>query len=153
MQRTDAAQNPPPAPQIDVVIGVVLRTDGDVLVCQRKPEGHLGGYWEFPGGKREPGESLERCLARELHEEVGIEVRPLTALQVIEHDYPAARVRLHPYLCVHTAGDPQPLGCQRLQWIAPRRLTEFRFPPANEGLIETIIAHLSAERAAEVEKR
>ena len=143
MPRVGPLGTPSPSPQIDVVVGVVLRRDGHVLICQRKPEGHLGGYWEFPGGKREPNESLEQCLARELDEELAIRVRPVCALDVIEHDYPAVRVRLHPYLCAHTDGVPQPIGCQRLEWIAPPRLLEYRFPPANDALIAQLVRRLS----------
>jgi mutator protein MutT len=143
MQRTDTPEMPMPSPAIDVVIGVVLRDDGHVLVCQRKTDGHLGGYWEFPGGKREPGESLERCLLRELEEELAIHVRPLAALDVIEHEYPAVRVRLHPYLCARTHGEPQPIGCQQLEWVAPRRLIDYRFPPANDALIAHLVRRLS----------
>ena len=137
------SETTPPQPQIDVVIGVVLRTDGHVLVCQRKPEGHLGGYWEFPGGKREPGESLEQCLVRELEEELAIQVQPVAALEVIEYDYPAIRVRLHPYLCAYADGVPQPIGCQRLEWIAPPTLLDYRFPPANDALIAQLVRRLS----------
>jgi mutator protein MutT len=143
MQRADKPETPPSSPQIDVVIGVVQRDDGHVLVCQRKAEGHLGGYWEFPGGKREPGESLEQCLARELEEELAIRIRILFALDVIEHDYPAVRVRLHPYLCAHTDGVPQPIACQRTEWVAPPRLPDYRFPPANDALIAQLVRRLS----------
>ena len=143
MQIVDAAEIPPPSPPIDVVIAVIQREDGHVLVCQRKPQGHLGGYWEFPGGKREPGESLEQCLVRELEEELAVRVRPLYALGVIEHDYPAVRVRLHPYLCAHPDGVPQPIACQRVEWIAPPRLLEYRFPPANDALIAQLVRRLS----------
>ena len=148
MQHVGSQETLPPSPQIDVVIGVVLRTDGHVLVCQRKPNGHLGGYWEVPGGKREPGESLEQCLIRELAEELAIVVRPLAALDVIEHDYPAVRVRLHPYLCAHAGGDAQPIGCQRLQWVPPARLSDYRFPPANAPLIADLTRRLSEQSTA-----
>ena len=153
MQRTHEAQNPPPLAQVDVVIGIVLRDDGHVLVCQRRDGGHLGGYWEFPGGKREPGESLERCLLRELQEELAIHVRPLTALDIIEHQYPAVRVRLHPYLCAHVAGTPQPIGCQRVEWVAATQLGDFRFPPANDALIADLIRRLSGSTPEDAGRR
>ena len=142
MPLVNAGQTPSPSPQIDVVIGVVVRTDGHVLICQRRPEGHLGGYWEFPGGKRELGESLEQCLVRELEEELAIRVQPVCALDIIEHEYPAVRVRLHPYLC-GTDGVPHPIGCQRLEWIAPTSLLDYRFPPANDVLIAQLVRRLS----------
>ena len=144
MERPDTADETAP-PQVDVVIGVVLRDDGHLLVCQRKSNGHLGGYWEFPGGKREPGESLEQCLLRELEEELSIRVRPLAALDVIEHEYPNVRVRLHPYLCAHTEGAPQAIACARFEWITPHRLPDYRFPPANDTLIAHLICRLSID--------
>src|SRR6266481_9062577 len=101
---------------VNVAIGIVLRS-GNVLICQRRPDAPLGGYWEFPGGKHEPPESLEQTLVRELREELAIEVRVLEALDPIEFEYPGARVRLHPYLCKHVSGEAQPLACQALSWI------------------------------------
>src|SRR5687767_14846178 len=64
--------------QVDVVIGIVVRA-GQVLICQRLPDAPLGGYWEFPGGKREPGETDHQCLARELLEETGVTATPTLA--------------------------------------------------------------------------
>jgi 8-oxo-dGTP diphosphatase len=142
----DAATPSAPPPRIDVVIGIVLGTGGRVLVCRRKTDGHLAGYWEFPGGKREAGESSEQCLLRELQEELAIRVRPTAALDVIEHDYPAVRVRLHPYLCAHTGGEPKAIGCDRFEWVDPPRLCDYRFPPANASLIAQLVHRLSARR-------
>ena len=129
--------------RMDVVIAVVVR-DGKVLVCQRRDDDTFGGYWEFPGGKQEPGETAEDCLSRELQEELAIGIRPLELLTPVEHDYPTARIRLVPYLCTLTAGEPQPLACQRAVWVEPRALCDLKFPPANDGLIEEIIRRLEA---------
>src|SRR4051794_37704117 len=95
----------PPMRRIDAAIAIVIR-DGKVLVCQRKDDDTLGGYWEFPGGKKEDGETLEQCLARELDEEICIRAKPLRQLTTIEHDYPEVLVRLHPFVCAHEAGEP-----------------------------------------------
>lgn len=129
--------------RVDVVIAVVVR-GGSVLICQRRSDDPLGGYWEFPGGKREPGESNEQCLARELMEELAIEARPAEALAPIEHDYPHLRVRLHPYWCEHLAGDPQPLAAQQIAWVTADDLSSYRFLPANADLIRSIRARLAA---------
>lgn len=125
--------------RIDAAIAIVQR-EGRILICQRRHDAPLGGYWEFPGGKREPGESLEQCAARELFEEVAIRARMIRPLSVIEHDYPAARVRLHPFLCEHESGEAQLLACQDARWIVPEELRDYRFPPANETLIDEVIA-------------
>ena len=124
--------------RIDVVIGIVVR-DRKILICQRRQEDRLGGYWEFPGGKQEPGESHQQCLTRELAEELQIRVRPIEPLEVMEHDYPDVRVRLHPYLCEHVEGEPTPLACQQVHWVAPADLPAYRFPPANDHLIRDLL--------------
>src|SRR5262245_15313555 len=78
---------------IEVAAGVVFR-DGQVLITQRRPGDHLGGLWEFPGGKREPGETFEVCLQRELKEELGIEVDVGEWLDSVTHAYPEKTVHL-----------------------------------------------------------
>ena len=125
--------------RVEVAIGIVMRS-GRVLICQRRPHDPLGGYWEFPGGKKEPGESIEQCLVRELAEELAIEVRPIEALPPIAFDYADATVALHPYLCEIVQGDAQPLAAERLEWVEPADLARFRFPPANDALIADLVA-------------
>jgi mutator protein MutT len=126
-----------------VVIGIVTRA-AKVLVCQR-PEGKsFAGFWEFPGGKREPGETIEQCLRRELREELAIEVTPMHALSVVDHDYPRGQIRLHPWVCTHDRGEPQLLAVQQVRWVEPRELFDYRFPPANDALVAEAVAYLSA---------
>jgi mutator protein MutT len=128
----------------DVAIGIVTRA-GRVLICQR-PEGkNFAGYWEFPGGKREGGETIEQCLRRELREELSIEVTPVRALSTVDHDYPRGPIRLHPWVCTYDAGDPQPLASQRVLWVEPRDLTQYQFPPANDALLAEAVCFLSEE--------
>ncbi len=124
--------------RIPIDIAIVIRA-GRLLICQRKPGVPFAGYWEFPGGKREPGESSEQCLARELAEEVGIIAKPLETLPIIEHDYPHASVRIHPYLCEHVEGEARPIDCAQVMWIEPAALPRYVFPPANESLISHLI--------------
>jgi mutator protein MutT len=124
--------------QIDVAIGVVKR-DGRILICQRKSEDTFGGLWEFPGGKREPGEELEACLAREMMEELAIEVKVVRKLTPIAHQYPRTRITLHPFLCEHTVGEPKLIECQQFKWVKAEELREHQFPPANESLVMEII--------------
>ncbi|MEA2708108.1 MAG: A/G-specific adenine glycosylase [Phycisphaerales bacterium] len=129
--------------RIDAAIAIVCR-DRKVLVCQRKDDDTFGGYWEFPGGKQEAGETLEQCLARELREELAITARPIARLATVEHEYPGVRIRLHPFVCAHLAGEVEHLECQASRWIDPPMLRDYRFPPANEALIEEAIAYLAA---------
>jgi mutator protein MutT len=128
--------------RIEAAIAIIVRGD-KVLVCQRKDDDTFGGYWEFPGGKQEAGETLEECLARELLEELAISARPIGRLTTIEHDYPNALLRLHPFVCAHEEGEPQHLECQASRWIDPAALRDYRFPPANESLIEEVVAYLA----------
>lgn len=128
--------------QIDAAIAIVFR-DGKILICQRKENDSFGGYWEFPGGKREKGETLHQALTRELQEELAITVTPIHAFDPVVHDYKTAVVTLHPFLCHLEAGEPQLLECQAATWIDPPQLRSYKFPPANEGLIEAVIAHLA----------
>ena len=131
-------------PRRDVVIGIIRRA-GKVLICQR-PEGKsFAGYWEFPGGKREPGETVRQCLEREVWEELNIRIRPNLALPAVDHDYPRGPIRLHPYVCEHVEGEPQMLACQAVKWVEPDELRAHQFPPANDELIEDAIASLRAD--------
>jgi 8-oxo-dGTP diphosphatase len=81
---------------VDVAIGIIVRS-GKFLICQRRAEGALAGFWEFPGGKQEPAEAIEQALARELKEELGIEVRTIEAMPPIEFDYSSMLIRLHSF--------------------------------------------------------
>jgi 8-oxo-dGTP diphosphatase len=130
-----------PMTEIDAAIGVVTR-QGRILICQRKADDTFGGLWEFPGGKCEPGEELEQCLARELMEELAIEVRIVKRLTAIRHEYPHALITLHPFLCQHDKGEPKLLECQQVKWVKAKELVEHEFPPANESLLAEIIGEL-----------
>ena len=128
--------------RIDAAIAIVVR-DSKVLICQRKDDDTFGGYWEFPGGKQEDGETLEQCLARELREELAIAASPIARLATVEHEYDHVQVRLHPFICAHESGEVEHLECQASRWINPHALRDYRFPPANETLIEEAIAYLT----------
>ncbi len=128
--------------QIDAAIAIVAR-GGKILITQRKENDSFGGYWEFPGGKREKGESLHQALHREMQEELSIVVKPVHAFNPVVHDYKSAIVTLHPFLCLLESGEPQLIECQAALWIDPLQLRDYRFPPANEGLIEAVITHIA----------
>ena len=94
----------------EVAVGVVVRADGSFLLGQRPVGKPYEGYWEFPGGKLEAGESVEAALARELKEELDIDMRACEPWRTLEHDYPHAYVRL--YFCKVTAWDGEPRGME-----------------------------------------
>jgi 8-oxo-dGTP diphosphatase len=117
----------------------VIRHQGRVLIAQRKAEDRWGGYWEFPGGKKESWETLEACLVREAEEELGIRILPRQFLSRKDHLYPERVVALHFYLCDWQEGVPETRECQDFRWIAPEELRNFRFPPADDEIIEELI--------------
>jgi 8-oxo-dGTP diphosphatase len=101
---------------VDVAVGILMQASGDVLLGQR-PEGKpYAGYWEFPGGKVEAGESIFQALQREFVEELGVQVLQGEAWCCIEHVYPHAHVRLHFYICHAWKGEPQSLEGQAFAW-------------------------------------
>jgi 8-oxo-dGTP diphosphatase len=105
-----------PRPLVPVAVGVLLREDGGFLLASR-PEGKpYAGYWEFPGGKIEPGETLEQALERELHEELGIHGLQSTYWRCCVMDYPHARVELRFCKVTRWVGDPVPREGQLLAW-------------------------------------
>ena len=128
---------------LDVAVAIVFR-DSKVLITRRKPGAVLGGCWEFPGGKQEPGESLEDCVRRELLDELAMRVQPVMSFTPIMHQYPDRQVTLHAFLCTHESGEPQLLACDELNWVAPAELRNFEFPEANQRLIEELINALPA---------
>jgi len=120
-----------------VAAGLIVQ-NGRYLIAKRKVDTHLGGLWEFPGGKREAGESLETCLKRELQEELGIEVASPTLFRIIRHDYPEKTVELHFFQCTIERGKVQALDCAEFRWVAPKDLPAYEFPPADRPLIEAL---------------
>jgi len=124
-------------PVIEVAAGLVFH-EGRLLITQRPPTGHLANLWEFPGGKREPGESFEDCLRRELREELAIDVEPGALLADLEHAYPEKTVRLKFFRCRLVGGTPVALGCQAIQWVDRQTLEDFKFPDADRRLLEDL---------------
>ena len=122
---------------IEVAAGLVFR-EGKLLITQRPPQGHLGGLWEFPGGKREPGETFEDCLHRELMEELGIEVAIERLVESITHAYPEKTVRLRFFRCAWRRHEPRPLGCPAFAWIERSELSDYRFPEADARLLREL---------------
>lgn len=134
---------PRPLPFQVIGVGVVLDGRGRVLIDQRLPEGLLGGLWEFPGGKQEPGEAIEATIARELREELAIEAEVGEELITLEHSYSHKRLRFVVHLCRWLAGDPQPLASQQVRWVEPEGLAAFPFPAANARIITALRERLA----------
>ncbi len=124
--------------QIEVSAALIFR-DGKLLITQRHAKSHLGGLWEFPGGKREAGESFEDCLVREIREELGMEIRVGALFEEIAHDYPEKSVRLKFFLCRPASGEPHALGCAAFKWIRKSQLGDFEFPAADVRLLDKLV--------------
>jgi 8-oxo-dGTP diphosphatase len=119
---------------IEVAAGLVFR-NGKLLITRRHAGVHLGGLWEFPGGKRECEESFETCLRRELREELGIEVEAKELLDSVSHDYPDRSVHVKFFRCVWLQNEPSPLGCDAIAWVTAPELALYAFPEADTHLL------------------
>ncbi len=139
---------PRPLPFQVIGVGVVLDGAGRVLIDQRLNEGLLGGLWEFPGGKQEPGEAIEATIERELVEELAIQVAVGEELIRLDHAYSHKRLRFVVHLCRWISGEPQPLACQQVRWVEPAELAHYPFPAANARIIAALLARLGAADAA-----
>src|SRR5262245_47344147 len=122
---------------IQVAAGLVFHR-GKLLITQRRLNDHLGGLWEFPGGKLEPGESFEHCLVRELREELGIEIRVGPEIDDITHAYPEKTVRLKFFQCELLRGEAAPIHCHALAWIGRTELGQYEFPAADVQLLRIL---------------
>jgi 8-oxo-dGTP diphosphatase len=123
---------------VDVAIGIVVR-ESQVLICRRKAGRHLGGYWEFPGGKIANGETAEECVRRELGEEVGLGVKVGRKLDKVEYEYAGRRVRLWPFVCQVINGEAAAKAAEEVRWVEVTELRSYRLPEANGGLVEWLM--------------
>ena len=111
---------------------------GKLIIAQRHADSHLGGLWEFPGGKREAGETFEQCLVREIREELGVEISVGELFEEIIHDYPEKSVHLKFFLCKLLSGEPQPLDCAAVKWLEKSQLAAYEFPAADAQLLQKL---------------
>jgi mutator protein MutT len=124
-------------PHFHVTAGLIWK-NGKLLIAKRPKGSHLEGFWEFPGGKQEKGESLRQCLEREIKEELGIEIKAGKLFFLAAHEYSDKVISLHTFDCALLAGEPKTLQCQDVKWVNPVRLYEFEFPPPDNLVVEAI---------------
>ena len=122
---------------VEVAVGVIIRNN-KVFISKRADELHQGGFWEFPGGKREQNETIAQALTRELQEEVGIEVIEQIEFLLIEHDYGDKKVCLDVRLVERFEGEPSHQENQTSQWVNIADLANFNFPTANKVIVEKL---------------
>jgi A/G-specific adenine glycosylase len=128
-------------PHFDVVAGVIFRADGRFLIAQRPQDGLLGGLWEFPGGKREAGESLPAALHREIAEELDILIAVGEPLEPIKHAYTHFRITLHPFLAAFATGEVQHLGVADHAWVTSAELEAYPFAVTDRKIINQLKAN------------
>ncbi|MEM6484321.1 MAG: 8-oxo-dGTP diphosphatase MutT [Pseudomonadota bacterium] len=131
----DAEANESPTPVV-VAVAVIRNQRGEVLISKRSIDKHQGGLWEFPGGKCEYGETLDRALTRELREELGIEVEASSELFQIEHDYGDKKVVLRVCEVTRSSGTPVSREGQPIRWVTMEALASFEFPAATGPILD-----------------
>ncbi len=128
---------------VHVAVGVIIDDQQQVLIALRPDESHQGGLWEFPGGKVEAGETVQQALARELYEELGLEVMASRPLLEIEHHYSDKSVLLDVWWVDDFVAGAQVAagtGCegQALKWVKAAALNSYQFPRANKPIVEEL---------------
>lgn len=127
-------------PVVRVVAGALFDRAGQVLIAQRPAGKHMAGWWEFPGGKLQAGETEYEALRRELHEELGVEVRIAERLLELHHDYPERRVELCMWRVTGYCGEPRGLDGQALKWVQPSALASERLLEADRPIVAALNA-------------
>ena len=123
-----------------MVVGALIRDEsGRYLITRRRQGTHLAGLWEFPGGKREPAESLEAALRRELQEELGARFVVGELVETVRWSYPEKTVALSFFRCRLESGVIAPQEGQQMQWVAPADLVRYAFPPADAALLARLV--------------
>jgi len=123
-------------PHHQIAVGLIVNGNSELLIALRPNNVMLGGLWEFPGGKRQSGESLHQTVTRELNEELGVEVEVFEKYRQLKHAYSHFKITLHAYWCRITEGDPQPRSSMELKWVTLNEIDDYPFPKANKTLIE-----------------
>ena len=130
---------------VHVAVGVLIDQANCVLLARRQKGTHLEGYWEFPGGKVEPGETVEAALARELSEELGVEIGETSPLVTVNHDYGEKQVLLDVHRVRSWTGEPHGAEGQPIAWASDAALDDYKVPEANAEImlrVKSVLASL-----------
>lgn len=131
--------------RFDVAAGI-LWNGTEVLITRRHDHDHQGGRWEFPGGKRHFGETMEECLRREFQEELGIDVEVGPLWRALSHLYPDRTVSLYFHFCSNASAPPRPLDVAELRWVLPAALADLTFVEGDGPILPDLIRDLLATR-------
>ena len=121
------------------VAAAILERNGEIFICQRRAGKHLAFLWEFPGGKLEPGETLEECLRRECQEELGVNVSSPILFEQFQYSYPEVTVELAFFRCRIEHGEPCGKEGQNVRWIRKDELSRYAFCPADLGVVKKLL--------------
>ncbi len=120
------------------VVAAIIASEGKVFATQRG-YGHFKGKWEFPGGKVEPGESLEDALVREIHEELNTQISPEYLLDTIVYEYPDFHMTMHCFMCRVVSGNLELLEHSDARWVDAQSIAELDWLPSDEGLLQKLV--------------
>jgi A/G-specific adenine glycosylase len=138
VQEERPVSKPKPAVPHYTVTAAVIERHGRLLIARRPEAGLLGGLWEFPGGKQQPGESLPDCLRREICEELDAGIRVGESFGVYRHAYTHFRVTLHAFRCTLDGGEPRPLEASEIRWVLPGDLSTFPMGKIDRQIAERL---------------
>lgn len=128
--------------RINVAAAIIWNTDRDALLLSQRPlNKHLGGLWEFPGGKVEGEETAEQALQRELFEELNIQVEELSFYQQVDFNYPDKNVSLQFYHAYNIQGEISAKEGQQWRWVKRESLKDYQFPAANQGIVDHLVCN------------
>lgn len=119
------------------VVAAIIEHEGKIFATQRG-YGEWKDWWEFPGGKIEPGESREEALVREIREELATEIKVGELLTTVEYDYPKFHLTMHCFLCSVVSGELSLLEHEDARWLSRDELDSVKWLPADEGIIELL---------------
>lgn len=126
-------------PHHQIAVGIIVNEKDEVLIALRPQDTMLGGLWEFPGGKQEKSETLEKTLIRELKEELNVEAAVFDKYKELKHAYSHFKITMHAFWCKITAGEPIARSSDRLEWVHLNRIEDFPFPKANKSIINDLL--------------
>ena len=119
-------------------VAVITNQEGKILIDRRRESGEMGGLWEFPGGKIEPGETVTECIEREIKEELDLTILVGDRLTSITHNYQTFKVTLYVHECQYVSGEPKPLECEEILWVELSQMNQYQFPQANAQIINLL---------------
>ena len=124
--------------QLNIAAGIIRNSAKEIFITQRDASSHMAGFWEFPGGKIESGETPEQAVIRELQEEVGIDAEAPVLLKTLEHRFPDRIITLYFFLVEEWQGEPYGKEGQPKRWVKQSELKAEDFPPANEAIVNAL---------------